>query len=56
MSELKKCPFCAGRASIIQNHLNYYIVVCEKCFARTNEMRFKCKAIDAWNQRKLKED
>lgn len=56
MSELKKCPFCAGRASVMQNHLNQYIVVCDKCYARTDATKFKGKAIAAWNQRKLKEE
>lgn len=52
MSELKKCPFCAGRASVMQNHLNQYIVVCDKCYARTDATKFKGKAIAAWNQRR----
>lgn len=55
MIELKKCPFCAGSAHIMQNHLNYYLVVCEKCFARTDATRAKEKAIESWNQRKLQE-
>ena len=55
MIELKKCPFCAGHASVMQNHLNYWLVVCDQCYVRTDAMRIKEKAIELWNQRKLKE-
>ena len=55
MIELKKCPFCAGHASLMQNYLNHWLVVCDQCFARTDATRTKEKAIESWNQRKLQE-
>lgn len=55
-NDLLPCPFCKGKASIMQNYLNYYFVICEKCFARTDVKRLKEKAVELWNQRAESED
>ena len=48
MSELKRCPFCGGEASLC----NYYFVQCKKCGISTLTFITKEEAIKAWNTRK----
>lgn len=58
MDELKKCPFCGGKAEInfkedYSAH-RFYWVECSKCDARTSDFEDnpgKEKAISSWNHR-----
>ena len=55
MSEfLEACPFCSGSASVMQNYLNQYFVICNECYARTDAKRFKKDAVALWNNRRNK--
>lgn len=51
--ELKRCPFCNGKAHI--TGLNFgetvYLVICEQCKARTTCRKAKEEAVNAWNNR-----
>lgn len=53
MSELKKCPFCGGEATLVHGlcELDNY-VVCQKCLSRTKVFNTKESAIKTWNTRK----
>lgn len=54
-TELKPCPFCGGRAVLVQvNRKNY--VICDDCGAKSFEYSqhddyFDARAIRAWNRR-----
>lgn len=48
MSELKRCAFCGGEATLC----NYYFVQCEECGVSTLTFITKEEAIKAWNTRK----
>ena len=56
MIELKKCPFCGGKARM-EEHIFYglpnsYGVKCCACFAKTNQFYDTPKeAVEAWNKR-----
>ena len=60
MDELKKCPFCGGKAALLAN--NDVKVSCLRCAAQTNhQIDFmirtgRCtnavqRVVDAWNRR-----
>ena len=49
MNELKKCPFCGGKAMFSGG--NSWIV-CEDCLAESGFFDYKHDAIKAWNNRK----
>lgn len=57
MEELKKCPFCGGKADLVDYGLTGMMkaVQCSECGARTRAFDPKVKrgenAIDAWNRR-----
>lgn len=61
MEELKKCPFCGGKAELVTNGekstSKYFFVdvVCQNMVCRGNssclESRTKKQAIAAWNMR-----
>jgi Lar family restriction alleviation protein len=56
MSELQPCPFCGGKARIVENiqrKKNYY-AVCDNvmCAAQTGVKMMRERAIDIWNNRK----
>ena len=56
MAELKPCPFCGGRATVVE-HIYYgfqnrYGVVCLDCYAETRQvLHSKDAAIAGWNRR-----
>lgn len=56
MSEvkLKSCPFCCGKAKIIENnyHIDTYSVMCKNCFSETDRYHKQEEAITQWNTRK----
>lgn len=50
MSEkLAACPFCGGKAEIVQSHNPY--VICSVCHASTPMFSWKADAVAAWNRR-----
>lgn len=49
-NELKKCPFCGGKARTIQIHADH-IIYCETCKAKTGAMISEAEAERAWNIR-----
>lgn len=53
MSEqLKLCPFCGGKAEIIETIFYDYKVACEECGASIPHCDSEEMAIKAWNRRK----
>ena len=51
MSKLKKCPFCGGKAHVMQMGFPHW-VYCEDCGARMNAGTFDAKdSVAAWNKR-----
>lgn len=48
MSELKACPFCGGKAKIMQAHNPY--VICGSCHVSTPMFSWKADAVNAWNE------
>lgn len=53
MEELKKCPFCGGKAKIYKSfdYVSKYRVECTKCWAHTPNYDKPKKAFEAWNRR-----
>ena len=57
MSELKRCPFCAGKAELVNYGLTgkLEVVQCLVCGARTRvfdpDIKRGESAIEAWNRR-----
>ena len=61
MNELKPCPFCGGRAELIQTkclsngcvlyHVFHYDLKCHINCIRTENMATPEEAIEAWNMR-----
>ena len=52
MSELKPCPFCGGKAWVIQILEDLYAVECRKCWTRTGTYQpTEAEAIKVWNRR-----
>lgn len=49
--ELKKCPFCGGKASIRQDYLELWLVQCDDCGIGTLSYVKKEYANEAWNRR-----
>lgn len=54
-TELKPCPFCEGKAIMIQNTANYgsvfHFVMCIECGNRTASFRSTKTAEKKWNRR-----
>lgn len=48
-SELLPCPFCGGKAKVMQSHNPY--VICENCHVSTPMFSWKQDAVAAWNRR-----
>lgn len=54
MNELKKCPFCNGKAYIqgwSMMERSRYKAACNKCYVETPIYERKQSAIAAWNRR-----
>ena len=57
MSELRECPFCGGKAELVNYGLTgkLEVVQCSDCGARTRafdpEIKRGESVIDAWNRR-----
>lgn len=55
MTELKRCPFCGGKAerglNVENRHINGAVVFCKKCGATTSAYEHGELAIEAWNTR-----
>lgn len=49
MEDLKKCPFCGGKAEIVGYKI--FWVICKECTAETKSFDTREEAIDAWNRR-----
>lgn len=59
--ELKPCPFCGGKAKIVNigdcDGSDFYMIVCTKCTTSTSfgfKSRTKLDVIKAWNRRTKK--
>lgn len=48
--ELKRCPFCGGKASMNLNG-NFYWIACLKCLAEVEGSYSKIESIERWNRR-----
>ncbi len=48
--ELKKCPFCGGKAELTVNYMDFW-VSCTKCFAASSIKDTIIGAITTWNKR-----
>ena len=61
MAEMKKCPFCGGKAELVDVNMGHgaygAAVQCEECGCRTHAFCARLdwcaneKAIEAWNRR-----
>ena len=49
--ELKKCPFCGGKAHLKDTAESYYWIECESCGIKTQLSLCKLVPIDEWNRR-----
>ncbi len=55
-TELKPCPFCGGKASLVTAHnknLTWirYFVKCQRCLTTTDNYEKPEHAAEAWNRR-----
>lgn len=50
-SELKRCPFCGGKAQITVSQYGTFHATCGTCFVTTQSAIEKNEAIAAWNRR-----
>jgi len=57
--EIESCPFCGGKAEVINRHLyalTYYQVHCPSCTAIIDRLtEDEQEAINMWNKRTYKE-
>ena len=49
--ELKKCPFCGGKAGLYQAYDGRFVVECNECGTRCKMSGYKDKVINEWNNR-----
>lgn len=49
--ELKKCPFCGGKAGLYQTYDGCYVVECNECGTTRKMSGYKDKVINEWNNR-----
>lgn len=49
--ELKKCPFCGGKAGLYQTYDGRYVVECNECGTTCKMSGYKDKVINEWNNR-----
>lgn len=50
-TRLKHCPFCGGKAELIQDRKKFYFVRCSRCLCATWPSRFLDRAEKNWNDR-----
>lgn len=50
-TELKPCPFCAGKADLGMNADGLHYVFCDRCGLEAPGRYRQDQAIDCWNQR-----
>ena len=54
MERLKPCPFCGGKARMVESVLPGFYVACSnvfKCGGRQEQFDTEAEAIEAWNRR-----
>lgn len=51
MTELKSCPFCEGKATLVSDWFDEHRVVCNDCGAATAVHISEESAAKAWNSR-----
>ena len=51
MKELKRCPFCGGRADLNKDYLGHFYISCDKCEIMTDSCVDPNIPIAAWNRR-----
>lgn len=53
MEELKRCPFCGGKAETVGGKTEEEVawVYCKQCYAESGTYKTKALAIQAWNRR-----
>lgn len=60
MEGLKPCPFCGGKAAVVQNATTTYFldyrVRCKRCGAETGMYTTAIKAVRCWNNRSACDD
>lgn len=51
--ELKPCPFCGGKAAVINSGvmIGQVYIACRDCYANTKSDSTVEKAMEAWNRR-----
>ena len=57
-TELKPCPFCGGKATIMENnhYTDMWTVMCKNCYSEIDRYHTKESAIEAWNRRENKHE
>ena len=52
MTEVKTCPFCGGKADLVQNvRTGFWYVICRNCDIGTFQYSTAEKARRVWNRR-----
>lgn len=51
MSELKPCPFCGSKETILMKLSKGWTIICNRCAVEGPYKKFKNHAIKAWNKR-----
>ena len=51
MEELRRCPFCGGRADLNKDYLGHFYISCGKCEIMTDSYVYPNMPIAAWNRR-----
>lgn len=48
---IKRCPFCGGKASLIEDYYGWYLVECDACGAASVKTLNYKKTLLNWNRR-----
>ena len=53
MEEIKSCPFCGGKAKMLQSFgvMHYWRVECVNCYCGTGDEESDQEATEIWNRR-----